>query len=636
VKSTPSSSGDLLRIENERAALAVREDASAEWRDRRTGAVARFGAVGLQEDGPIENGLCWHRTDRLIGEQYACRFRGAALGPDRARFVVLGEDGEERGAFVVRYRLDGECLDVAIEAIDDALPSLCFPTPIASASLVLPKGVGQWLRRPLPHFARRIHRFAGHGLRMRWVGGYLDDEAAGRGWVAIFHRGHADAGVLHAGGALAPVWLRSLGRWQGERVVRYRLTDNGYVGMAKAFRRWAMDNGLFVSLAEKTETRPQLRHLIGGQKLSILLARPFRQSTYDNQWLPAPPWGAGRADGPVVSTTFRQAIDILADARRAGWTKGLAQLPGWSRGGWDDQFPDSWPPEPALGTVAEFEELARTPDPFVAGLLDNYADIYPQSPSYPRGIIRRPDGRFLRGGIWAGGQCRLLDYGQVLDAARRNVAQYVAHGVRAVYCDTTTAVQLYENWDPAHPMTRAEDEQRRVALLRHLRDRGMVVGSEVGCDFGVPVVDWSPSPRTRTPGESVPLWALVFHDAHIGFSTALGHDPDVTAPLTDADRAAFRRGLLDLLVNGLHLGHVRITAGNWPRIRPLVAACPEFDAWMARTGAAEMVAHEFLDAERVVERVAFANGAAVTVNFAGETREAGGTSLPAHGFVVES
>ena len=545
-----------------------------------------------------------------------------------------GERGEEHGAFVVRYRLDADWLEVAIEEIDDALPSLCFPTPIQSTSLMLPRGPGQWLRQPLPKFARKIHRFAGHGLRMRWVGGMLD-EAGRQGWIAIFHRGHADAGVMHAGQSLAPVWLRSLSQWCGERVVRYRLTGDGYVGMAKTFRGWAKENGLFVSLAEKAESRPHLRHLIGGQKLSILLAFPFRQATYDNQWLPAPKWGAGRSDGPVVFTTFRQAREILTDAQRAGWRKGLAQLPGWSRGGWDDQFPDSWPPEPLLGTVAEFEELVRTPDPFVAGLLDNYADIYPQSPSFPRGIIRRADGSLMRGGIWSGGQCYLLDHDQVLPKAKANCARYVAHGVRGIYCDTTTAVQLYENWDPARRMTRAQDEERRVALLRHFRDQGMIIGSEVGCDFGVPVMDWSPSPRAHVPGESVPLWALVFHDAHVGFSTALGCDPHVNELLAEADWAQFRQGLLALLVNGLHLGLVRITAANWLRLRPMLTASPEFNAWTTRTGDVEMVHHEFLDAVRQVERVTFANGAAVVVNFADQERAVGTRTVPAGGFVVE-
>jgi len=95
----------LLCLENPQARLIIRNDGSGEFIEGASGARLKFGAVGLQEEGPVENGLCWHRSDRLIGEQYACRFRGEALGPDRARFVILGERGEERGAFVCRCAL---------------------------------------------------------------------------------------------------------------------------------------------------------------------------------------------------------------------------------------------------------------------------------------------------------------------------------------------------------------------------------------------------------------------------------------------------------------------------------------------------------------------------------------------------
>ncbi len=606
--------GQIVSMENGAGALMVREDGSAVWVAREDGTRFAFGRVGLQEDGPIENGLCWHRIDRLIGEQYACRFHGQAVGPDRVRWQVLDEDGVARGAFSAHYALNPEGLDVILDEVDESLPSLCFPTPVASASLVLPCGTGEWLREPLPNFCRRIHRFYGHDLRMRWFGGIVD-EATGRGWVAIMHRGHADAGVMHAGCATAPVWLKSLGQWRGQRIVRYVFTRDGYVGMAAAFRQWAMDNGLFVSLADKTETRPHLANLIGGRKISILLSKPHYRATYENQWQPVPDWAASEPDGPYVATTFNQAREILEDAHKAGWYRGLAQLPGWSHGGWDDQFPDAWPPEPALGSVADFEALVRMPDPVVPGLLDNYADIYRQSPSYPHGILLRADGTRLRGGIWSGGQCQLLDYGQVMNKMKQNVAHYLAHGVRAVYLDTNNAVQLYENHDPDHRMTRAEDEAHRTAMLGYLAHQGLITGSEVGCDFGVPVVDWAPNPSRHTTGVSVPLWALVFHDAHLGFSAALGLDPHDARPPQPDDMSRFQRGMLALLVNGLHLTHIRVTAVNWSRIRPMVGACSEFDAWMQRIGGEAMVDHAFLDDDRTVERSTYASGAHVTVNF---------------------
>lgn len=638
----------ILRLEGDRTIYQLYSDGSATF--RRGDQELVFGAVGLQEEGEVENGLCWHRTDRMIGEQYACRFRVEALGEGRARFVVIGEEGEERGAFVCGFRLDGDSLEVTIAEVDGSLPSLCFPTPIRSSSLVLPRGSGEWVRRPLPKFARKVYRFAGHGLRMRWVGG-MTDENRGPGWVAIFGVGHADAAVMHAGMNLAPLWLRSLGKWNGIRTVRYSFTQDGYVGMAKTFRRWAQENGLFVSLAEKRETRPHLGHLIGGRKLSILFAIPFRHSTFENQWLEVPSRGVvaashgardssvGEAGLPadgrvVVNSTYRQAIEIIEDARTLGWGGGLVQMPGWSHGGWDDQFPDTWPHEPACGTLADLEALWCLPGPQVVGILDNYADVYPQSPSFPDGILRRRDGSRLRGGIWMGGQCYLLDYGRALEKAKANGARYAAHGCRGVYCDTTTAVQFYENWDPAHLMTRAQDEERRVALLQHFRDLGMVIGSEVGCDFGVPVVDWSPAPKRGPVGESIPLWALVFHDAHIQFSPAMAVDPADERPCGDQDLVQFRRGMLDLLAAGCHLGHVRVTAPNWHRHRPMVAACAEFDAWNRRIGDREMIGHEFVDSDRRLERVTYAPGDALLINSSDQPFATdGGRVVPPWGFL---
>ncbi len=617
---------------NECLDVTVFDDASAEMIDKRTGQIWRMGAVALQEIGPVENDLCWNRGQRLIGEQYAGRFRGEALGEGRVRFVVVDEQGERQGALVCRYLLTGAWLSVEVEGIEESLASLCFPPPVRSASLVLPVGMGQWLREPLGRFERRVYRFAGHGLNMRWLGGLAQDER--HGWIAILHKGHADAGVMHAGGSATPLWLRSMGSWQGPRVVRYGFTDNGYVGLARLFRGWADAHGLRVPLAAKLQSRPHLAEVLGGRKLSFMYAKPFHPRTYEDQWLEPPPQEQGRSDGPVVLTSFAQGREIIDDARSQGWHKGIAQMLGWIRGGFDDCYPDSWPPEPALGSLGELDALWGRRDCLV-GIADNYADIYAQSPSFPAGIIRRPDGSRLRGGIWGGGQCYLLDYGQSIEAARRNAAHYVEHGLRAIYCDTATAVQLYENYDPAHRMTRQDDEDRRVALLRMFRDQGMVIGSEAGCDFGVPVIDWSPSPARHAPGVSVPLWPLVFHDCHIAFSDAISQDVYADTPLTDGEMADWRRRLVPLMLYGYHVGHSRITGRNWPRIRRQVADAAELvDPWIGRIAADAMVDHRFLTPDRLVERTEWSGGAAMVANFAGEVREVDGVTVPSGQSVI--
>src|SRR4030095_15693198 len=59
-------------------------------------------------------------------------------------------------------------------------------------------------------------------------------------------------------------WLATLGRLRYPRAVRMSFfSDGNYVDMAKRYRRYVMDTGLFVSLKEKIERTPILGGLIG-------------------------------------------------------------------------------------------------------------------------------------------------------------------------------------------------------------------------------------------------------------------------------------------------------------------------------------------------------------------------------------
>lgn len=85
------------------------------------------------------------------------------------------------GDFLCRYELSGGWIDVEIEVIDDAIPSLVYPTPIESGALVLPKEAGAIVTE-LPHrFTHTFLRYAGQRLNMRWFGGLDVPAGPGRG-----------------------------------------------------------------------------------------------------------------------------------------------------------------------------------------------------------------------------------------------------------------------------------------------------------------------------------------------------------------------------------------------------------------------------------------------------------------------
>ena len=158
--------------------------------------------------------------------------------------MLLGRLGEPRGAFRIQVNLAGPWLEFRLIEIDESLPSLTFPPPIENDSLVLPFGVGRWIRKPLE--GREFYPFFSR-LNMRWFGGMRGDNA----WMAIFPESNfADSGGMLAQLAISPVWLKSFGKWSEPRAVSYRFLRGGYQQLAMAYRAWAMENGLHRDLTE--------------------------------------------------------------------------------------------------------------------------------------------------------------------------------------------------------------------------------------------------------------------------------------------------------------------------------------------------------------------------------------------------
>ena len=586
----------------------------------------RFGRVAMQECDEPDPGHVWQRAERSIMEQYPARFRAVAEG-DCVRLVVLESPEQEAGSLLCHYALDGEDLLVEVRDISGSLPALMFPTPIESESLVVPKEHGLWIRKPLSKWERKLWRFP--QLNMRWSGGIVGDHS----WIAIVEEGYQDAGVGIFGMSLGPVWLRSLGAWRGTRRLRYRFMRGGYNEMAAAFRTWAEGHGLIRTLREKIAENPAVGSLLGGRIVSLFQAASFRTSNMEDTGLPNPaqwPAGAGPRDGLKVHISHRQAADIMRDAKALGMKKGLFGLHGWLPGGYDDTHPDVWPPEQALGSTAEMAALCGEAEPFLTFIQDNYQDIYRQSPSFPQGICKNRDGRLLRGGIWLGGQAYILDSTASLAYARRNWENLKTLGLRAIYSDTITAELFKQSWEPGNTQTRSQDEALKIELLRFFKTQGLVLASECGADFGVPWLDWAPvPPGPRVPGETIPLFSLVFHDcvfrAHGFFGPADGFD-----------MKQVRAASLPTMLHGNFFLAGGFTADSWAKSREAFVASLAIDAWHAQVGLDRMTRHEFLAEDSQVEMTTFSSGASIIVNFGAAAVETPFGRVEAEGFLIRN
>jgi hypothetical protein len=252
----------------------------------------------------------------------------------------------------VRIHLDGIWLRFELLSIDDALPSLVFPPPLEASSLVLPQGVGKWIRKPLG--GRAIYRLYS-GLNMRWFGGLQADEDMG--YLAVWTQGHQNAGVLTTGFLAMSTWLKSLGKWQTPMTVSYRFTSGGYLGLARAYRAWAIENKLHKSLTQKIEELPNVALLLGGRELNCYLGHTLAASRFQQTMQPIPAELEGRETVLHRKIGFGDVARIEKEARELGWNRGVVMVRGWIRGGYDESHPDIWPPEAGFGTIEELQSL---------------------------------------------------------------------------------------------------------------------------------------------------------------------------------------------------------------------------------------------------------------------------------------
>jgi hypothetical protein len=606
--------------DNEFLTVTVHSDGAATITRKGDGATFHMGRVAIQEDNPIDVGHVWLRTERPMCEEYPGTFAITREGDgDTLCATLMGFGGRTMGQFRYNVRLDGDWFEVSIIEIDEALPSLIFPPPIVSDSLVLPRNVGKWIRKPFSYPLRQFWLYPGH-LNMRWFGGLVGAD----NWIAILDQGYAHSGVLLAEMSASPGWLKSLGQWRDlPRTVRYQFGRGGYVELAKTYRAYAMERGLFRSLAEKIDATPALANLRGGRMLSFMMADSSTPGRYEERLQPVPAGLHGKQ--LRVGTTYADIARIIGEAKAAGMARGIVNLRGWIAGGYDESHPDVWPPEPALGTEGELRALLASPDPLLTVLHDNYQDIYEQSASYPQGIIQTQNGNGLIGGFWAGGQSYIINARNSVANARRNWPDLQTVQPRGMFIDTTIAVQLYESYEDGNTLTREQDMMHKAELLRFYKEQGQVLGSEEGQDWGMSLVDWIENRHHLIPGESIPLWPLVYHDAAFCYryhAQARATDPAMPSYLAD-------------MLWGYNLFFDVRDRSHWPAMQDAFRAANDVEDWLYRIGLDEMLSHRYLSEDGKVEETTFTNGR-IIVNTAPEARTVEGVTISGYGYHLDT
>jgi hypothetical protein len=492
-----------------------------------------------------------------------------------------------------------------------------FPTPIESDQLVLPMGVGKLIRKPVP--SRYFYSFFSH-LNMRWFGGLKTNEK--NGWMCIYEDNFENGGIMVAELSIIPTWQKSLGKWESTRSFKYCFTSNGYVGQAKKYRQWAESKGLVKKLTDKIKQTPSLANLVGGRLISIMAAWPAKRADLFDNKLRKKPENMSEIDGKTrVVTTFKQMPEVIKQLKDAGMKKGIFNIRGWIKGGYDHSHPDIFPPEQACGTTDELKKVCETTD-FTVVLHDNYQDIYEHNPSFPKGVNRRANGEPLLGGYWASGQSYILNSQASIDYAKRNWEQLKTLNAKGYFVDTITAMQLYESFEQGNTQTRKQDLERKIELIKFFKSKGVIFGSEESADFGIPVVDWMENRHRRVAGESIPLWPLVFHDCVMN-----GRYTNDAFAWGKEDISELKKKSPYWLEDMLW-GYFLIYWEHGDEDKKLQLNAMKYnlhvDEWFGKIATAELTNHEYLSTDFEVEKTTFSNGKSITINFSNQEKTING------------
>ncbi len=500
-----------------------------------------------------------------------------------------------------------------------------------AAIVVAANGNGHLYPADLNPFPRK--RFTLGSIDMPWIG--VCDIGKGYGYAIIAETpddGFFDMLPHERGGRTiwAPrvAWAPSMRTFRYPRRVLYHFASRGgYVALAKRYRAMAREQGLIVPFTEKLKKNPNIARAFGAPDV----------------------WGDA-------------SLEFARAAKEAGVEKMLIH---------------------GVSPAAEMKEINELG--YLTSKYDIYQDVMPvkdeseidiRAEWVPDNVVLNGDGSRMKAWLtWDKKQFMKRCPHFWLRTAQKTIPKDLAQRpYLGRFIDVTTAEGLYECHDPKHPMNNTEKRELGVQLLSYVRSLGLVTGGEHGRWWAVPQLDYIegmmsggstswPSGHLKRPKSKdepfitpsgapypkwadyekwgvghqyrVPLWELVFHDCIIS-TWYWGDSSDFlieAAPEITAKKDAF-----NILYGTMPMMWAN-QEGSWVKAKDLFLRTYRNTSRMHETVAtAEMLSHEFLTADRAVQRTRFSDGTEAVVNFGEKPHRvtAGGRSrlLPQNGFAV--
>ncbi len=403
-----------------------------------------------------------------------------------------------------------------------------------------------------------------------------------------------------------PLWKGSLGKLAYRRRVSFRFSDGGgYAALAGMYREYLMQQKRFKTLAEKVNERPNVARLAGA----------------------APVW----ADSDV--------FEFIREARNRGVVNAILANPERHGHGREETE--------ALNQMG-----------YLTSRYDSYSDIEEGTPWFQRDHIQetayvlQPGGEPLKG--WKtleGVQFYSRSSAFALRAAKTYSGTLIdGQGLNSDFIDVMAAMDLFEDYHPEHTFSREQDMNYKREVFQYYNDKKLVMGTEHGNDWCADLVDYTEGSLSGSfwwiPGENkngwnpghlqrpvsrddfsslylkygvdsasrIPLWQLVYHDSLVStwyWGDSPGWFYEIAPEISDRkDVQTVLYGAMPLFWRDSHRGY------NWSKNK---------DRWLESyyltvkfheaVFGEQLLSHEFLTADRLVQKTQFSNGAVVVANF---------------------
>ncbi len=425
------------------------------------------------------------------------------------------------------------------------------------------------------------------------------------GFDAMLSSEDPQAGPLRLG------WIHTpcLGTLQQSRTQRFRfLSSSSYVMAARAYRRYAMERGMYRSLREKLEECPSLDKLLGGVLVMIgYLQDP--QADYAQAFRKLKKAGVEKAYVyPVGAFNFNASDEIYP-----GYRSDLK---------WVNLGPEI------------LKELRNLDYLFAPWVWVN--EVVNNSPYFESLALHRADGS--KQPTWRVGQIQWYanHEGRVLEVLKQAAPQLRAQ-YTAAHFDVLNAGPCRENFGD-WPYDRRTNADYRNAMFAEFTTHDRVVGCEQNKDWALLHKHFGTNKQSGPYGKDashwpVPLWQLAFRDAMMNswWDHSTYNDPDLGHDFSGKEIR--KRMLLDILTGdlpsvspiGSHVGW-RNPGGNDremfayqykfddPVTLRAIAAAVEVAKFNAQHATDDLVHHEFLSEDGLEQKSEYASGTEVKIH----------------------